>query len=112
MNNLRIAILATCVLLANGAVAQDAAKKAEDQRRSSEMMKPQTNAPAKTPGASQAAPMSEADRKAAEARRSSEMMKPQTNAPAGASSPSSSPGSQADRKAAEARKKSEMMKPQ
>ncbi len=112
MTNLRIAVLATCIVLANGAVAQDAAKKAEEQRQSSEMMKPQTNAPAAAPGSTMSAPMSEADRKAEEARKGSEMMKPQTNVPAGTSPSTSAPQSEADRKAAETQKKSEMMKPQ
>lgn len=111
MTNLRIAVLAACIVLANGAVAQDAAKKAEEQRQSSEMMKPHTNAPATAPGSTMAAPTSEAERRAEEARKSSEMMKPQTNVPA-ASPSTGAPQSEADRKAAETRQKAEMMKPQ
>ena len=42
----RIAVLSTCLMvIAGGAFAQDNAKKAEELRRSSEMMKPPTDAP-------------------------------------------------------------------
>jgi len=103
-------ILTTCILMAGSAMAQDAAKRAEELRQSSEMMKPQTNAPERaTP---MAAPVSEADRKAEEARIRSEAMKPDTSAPASTAQPSAVPLSEAERKAAEARTRSEMMKPQ
>ena len=105
-------IFTTCILMTGSAMAQDAAKRAEELRQSSEMMKPKTNAPAQATTTPMAAPMSEADKKAADARMRSEAMKPETAAPATSARPSNAPMSEADRKAAEARGKSEMMKPQ
>jgi hypothetical protein len=112
----RIAVLSTCLMvIAGGAFAQDNAKKAEELRRSSEMMKPPTDAPsgAMNKGGS-STPMSEADKKAEEMRKSSEMMKPQgNNPPAGAMSHGTSkPMTAEEMKAEEARRKSEQMKPQ
>jgi hypothetical protein len=112
MTKTHLLVFATSILVATSSFGQDAAKKAEEARRSSEMMKPQTQAPAMTPK-SMAKPMSEADRKAEEARKSSEMMKPQTGMPARSSAaPMTAPQSTADKKAAETQKKTEMMKPQ
>ena len=75
----RIAVLSTCLMvIAGGAFAQDNAKKAEEMRRSSEMMKPQGNNPpagAMSHGTSK--PMTAEEMKAEEARRKSEQMKPQ-----------------------------------
>ncbi len=46
MNRMKLMVVAAGVMLAAGSVsAQDAAKRAEEQRNSSEMMKPQTTAP-------------------------------------------------------------------
>jgi hypothetical protein len=105
-------ILATCILTAGGAMAQDAARRTEEIRQNSEAMKPQMNAPERATSSPMAAPVSEADRKAEEARMRSEAMKPETSAPASTARPATDPVSEADRKAAEARTRSEMMKPQ
>lgn len=115
MNRMKIAALAAGLVLASsGAMAQDAAKRAEEQRNSSEMMKPQTNAPERNMMPAAPRPQSDAERKAEEMRTSSEMMRPQTSTPAaGTGSPSTaSPPSAAESKAAAERQKSEMMKPQ
>ncbi len=115
MNRMKIAALAAGLVLASsGALAQDAAKRAEDLRNSSEMMKPQTNVPERTMMPATPRPQSDAERKAEEMRISSEMMKPQTSTPAGATDrpPTASPPSAAESKAAAERQKSEMMKPQ
>lgn len=115
MNKTGIAILSTCLMVSvGGAFAQDAAKKAEEQKNSAEMMKPPTNAPERTMSpAGQAAPVSEDDRKAEEARKRTEMMKPETSTPAGSAdkAPTATPTSEADRKVEEERQKTEMMKP-
>jgi hypothetical protein len=112
MTRSHLLVFAASIVVASSSFGQDASKKAEEARQSSEMMKPQTQAPAMTPK-SMAKPMSEADRKAEEARKSSEMMKPQTAAPSRSSAtPMSAPQGAADRKAAETQKKTEMMKPQ
>ena len=119
MNKMRIAVLSSCLLLVAGsAIAQnDAARKTEELQRSSEQMKPQTNAPAgaTNQGSATSTPMSESDRKAEEQRRSSEMMRPPGDAAAGATTRGnamSTPTSEEDRKAEEARRKTEQMKPQ
>ena len=115
MNRMKIAALAAGVALASsGAWAQDAAKRAEELRNSSEMMRPQTSIPERTMMPATPRPQSEAERKAEEMRTSSEMMKPQTSTPVGAGSPTpaTSPPSAAENKAAAERAKSEMMKPQ
>jgi hypothetical protein len=112
MRTLGNLILTTCILMAGSAMAQDAAKRAEEIRQSSETMKPPMNAPAQATTTPMAAPVSEAEKKAADARMRSEAMKPEMTAPATSAPPSNTPMSEADRKAAEARGKSEMMKPQ
>jgi hypothetical protein len=114
MNKMQFVVISTGLLMATGgALAQDAAKRTEEIRNSSEAMKPPTDTPARTMQAP-AAPLSEADRKAEEARRSSEQMKPQTNATgttgAGGNT-MAAPLSPADQKAAAEQQKSEMMKP-
>lgn len=115
MNRIKVVVFSTCLMAAaGGAFAQSNAQNAEELRRSSEMMKPLTDAPARVTGeAPMAAPMSEADRKAEEFRKSTEMMKPQTNPPAMATNQAAmaAPVSEAERKAAEARDRSEKMKP-
>jgi len=114
MNRMTIAAMAAGLVLASSAFAQDADKRAEELRNSSEMMKPQTSVPERTMMPATPHPQSEADRKAEEMRISSEMMKPQTSTPAGATDrpPTASPPSAAESKAAAERQKSEMMKPQ
>ena len=115
MNRMNIAVIATCVMaVAGSALAQDAARKAEELRNSSEMMKPPTNAPERTMSpAGQATPASEEERKAEEMRQRSEMMKPETSTPAAGSVDKAPavPASESERKAEEARQRSEMMKP-
>jgi hypothetical protein len=119
MNKMKIAVLSTCLtVFAGGVLAQnDAARRAEELQRSSEMMKPQTNAPAGAMNkgdSSMSTPTSEADRKADEMRRSIEMMKPPTQAPAASATTGgtvSNPASEADRKADEDRQRVEQMKP-
>ena len=78
MNKMKIAVLSTCLMIvAGGAVAQsDAEKKAEDLKRSSEMMKPQTQEPAGATSRGMSTPTSEAERKAEEEKRKAEQMKP------------------------------------
>ena len=113
MNKAQIAVIATGLLLAAGAFAQDAVKRTEQIQNSAEQMKPQMNPPERTMAAPSHAETA-AERKAREMRESSEMMKPQTSAPAGSmdKAPMSSPPSAAEAKAAAERQKSEMMKPQ
>ena len=66
MNKMQFVVISAGLLMTTGGVfAQDAARKAEELKSSSEMMKPPTNAPAAT-RQSPAAPLSEADRKAEE----------------------------------------------
>ena len=111
MTHSHLLVFATSILVATTSFAQDAAKRAEEQRQSSEMMKPQTHAPAKARNPT-VTPMSEADRKAEEAKKSSEMMKPPTAQQTRSNAaPMSAPESAADKKAAETQKKTEMMKP-
>ena len=59
------------------APVSDAERKAEEARQKSEMMRPPSNAPARTGAAPESTPPSAADKKAAEAQSKSEMMKPQ-----------------------------------
>jgi hypothetical protein len=115
MNRIKLAVvIAGLGLAANGAFAQDAAKRAEELRNSSEMMKPQVNGPERTMAPATSRPQSEAERRAEELRISSEMMRPPTNVPAGSmdKAPLSSPPNSAESKAAAEREKSELMKPQ
>jgi hypothetical protein len=113
MNKTTFAVLTSAMLIATGsAFAQDAAKRAEEIKSSSEMMRPPTSNSATTTAPSPATPLSAADQKAEDARRSSEMMKPQTNAPAApAGNSMAAPSSAADQKAAAEQSRSEMMKP-
>ena len=115
MNMIKLtAVAAGLVLVAGGAFAQDAEKRAEELRQSSEMMKPQTSTPERTMSPSMSRPQTESERKAEEMRTRSEMMKPETSTPSGSmeKTPSSSSPSDAETKAAAERQKSEMMKPQ
>ena len=115
MNMIKLtAVAAGLALVAGSAFAQDAAKRAEELRQGSEMMKPQTGTPERTMAPSMSRPQTEAERKAEEMRTSSEMMKPQTSTPSGSvdKAATSSAPSAAEAKAAAERQKSEMMKPQ
>ena len=115
MNRMKLTVVAAGLMLAaSGAFAQDAARRAEELRNSSEMMKPQTNAPERTMAPAPSRPQTEAERNAEAMRTSSEMMRPQTSVPAGSpdKAPMAAPQSEAERKAAAERKKSELMKPQ
>ena len=78
MTTVRYCVLVTCILLAGSATARDAARKAEELRQSSEMMKPPTNAPVRSTSPP-AAPVSEAEKRAEAGRKSSEAMKPHTS---------------------------------
>jgi hypothetical protein len=111
MNKMQFAVISAGLLMATaGAFAQDAARKTEEIKSSSEMMKPPTSAPATTMH-SPATPTSAADRKAEEARKSSEMMKPQTNSTGATGNTMAAPPSAADQKVTAEQQKSEMMKP-
>ncbi len=115
MNRMKLTVVAAgLVLAAGGAFAQDADKRAEELRNSSEMMKPQVNVPERTMAPSTSRPQTEAERRAEEMRSSSEMMRPQTSTPSGSpdKAPMSSPPNAAESKAAAEREKSEMMRPQ
>lgn len=116
MKTIQGLVIGTCILVASGtAIGQDADKRAEELRRSSEQMKPPTQA---TPGGSSmpsASPTSPEEKRAAEARTRSEQMIPQNQStPSSASGqPSASrPMTEAEKQAEDARRRSEQMKPQ
>jgi hypothetical protein len=114
MKMIAMAVLSTCLgLAAGGALAQDAAKRAQELRNSSEMMRPGASTPERTMSSTPSAQPSEAERKAAEAREASEMMKSQNSSAAAGTMAArpSAPPTEAERKAEAERTRSEQMKP-